>query len=143
MNDTIKMLEQVGNLLFFETRGFSMWPFLKGKDKLIVKRTSISELEVGDLVLYKPGNQLVCHRLVKKAKTNDKYTIYTRGDTSWGPAELIKEEKFLGKVIGVVKKNKVTYIDGLRQRFINRIILLILPLLILINKIYRFLFVKK
>lgn len=137
------MVEQVENLLFLEAKGFSMWPFLKGKDKLIVKRILLSELEVGDLVLYKTDHQLVCHRLVEKAKFNDKYTVYTQGDASSGPPELIREEMILGKVIGVMKKNRITYIDGPRQRFMNRVILLTLPLLNLMLKIYRFLRMKR
>jgi len=128
------MAEITENLLFIETKGFSMWPFLKGEEKLIVRKTPVSDLKLGDLVLYKIDNQLVCHRLVKKTRTNDGYHIYSRGDTSFGPAELVNEQMFLGKVIGIIKNNEITSFEGVRQRVINRISLIVLPLLNFIIK---------
>ncbi len=142
MNNTIKIEERRENLLFFQASGWSMWPFLKGKDKLVVKKTDPDALKIGDLVLYGTAKQLICHRLVKKTKTNDQYILYARGDASWGRPEPIKQEELLGKVVGVVKKHKITYIDGKKQRLINRIILFSLPIFILVNKAYNFFLVK-
>ncbi|MFC1674573.1 S24/S26 family peptidase [Candidatus Omnitrophota bacterium] len=143
MDQAIKVAEQAQDLSFFEARGFSMWPFLKERDKLLVKKTPLSRLEVGDLVLHRSNSSLVCHRLVRKSKSNGQCSIYTRGDASWSQPEAINQERVLGKVIGVMKENRIAYVDGVGQRLINRIILLILPLWRLVIKAYQFLFVRK
>lgn len=106
-----------------------MRPFLKGREKLIVRKVAVSDLKLGDLILYKIDNQLVCHRLVKKSRTNNGYLIYSRGDASSGTPELIKEQLFLGKVVSIIKENKVINLEGIRQEFINRISVFFLPLL--------------
>lgn len=132
------------NLLFIETKGFSMWPFLRGKEKLMVRRIPISELKLGDLILYKANNQSVCHRLVKKSQTNNGYLIYARGDASFGSAELVNEQMFLGKVIGIIKNDKITSLEGARQRVINRISSIISPLLnFIIKSLYQVLLKRK
>jgi hypothetical protein len=120
-----------------------MWPFLRGKEKLIIRKVSISDLKLGDLMLYKADKNVICHRLVKKARDKNRYIIYARGDASLGSPEPVKEEMFLGKVIGVVKNNKIIYYDGPKQRFINRIILVVLPLINFMGKVYAFLFVRR
>jgi len=113
-----------------------MWPFLKGREKLMVKRIPISELKLGDLILYKADSQPVCHRLVKKSKTNNGYLIYARGDASFGAAERVNEEMFLGKVIGIIKNDKITSLEGIGQRVLNRVSSIISPIF---NSILKFL----
>ncbi|MFH1504505.1 MAG: nucleotidyltransferase family protein [Candidatus Omnitrophota bacterium] len=54
------------DLSFFETSGFSMWPFIKQGQKLIIKKILPESLKIGDIILYQEDNQKVCHRLVKK-----------------------------------------------------------------------------
>lgn len=118
-----------------------MWPFLKGKEKLMVRRIPISELKIGDLILYKANNQSVCHRLVKKSQTNNGYLIYARGDASFGSPELVNEQMFLGKVTGIIKNDKITSLEGIRQRVINRISSIISPLFnFIVKSCYKVLF---
>jgi len=76
--DKIMALKQESpDLFFFEATGFNMWPFLRSKDKLIVKKTSFKDLKIGDIILYVKSNQLVCHRLVKKIKGKQRYLLYS------------------------------------------------------------------
>jgi len=53
-----------GDLFLFETSGFSMWPFIRQGERLLVKRVFPDELRRGDLVLYQQNEKLVCHRLI-------------------------------------------------------------------------------
>lgn len=117
------------DLLFFETSGFSMWPFLRQGEKLIVKKTNPGDLSVGDVILYRFEKELACHRLVKKVRAKNEYKLYARGDNSLSAPELVLEGALQGKVIGVVKRNgKVTDISALMPRLLNRIIVTIAPL---------------
>lgn len=122
-------------LSLFETKGFSMWPFLRQGEKLIVKKAPMESLKVGDIILYQGDNQLVCHRLVKKVKNQDEYLFYSRGDNSNSSPELITKEKFLGKITGILRKNgKITNLMGRKQQFIHRFIVIFSPLIVKIIK---------
>ena len=115
--------KQSQELIFVETTGFSMWPFLKAGEKLIIKKTSIEDLKVGDIILYWSDNQLVCHRLVKRVRDVDGYLLYTRGDNSSSLPTLVTEQMFLGKAIGIIRNGKTISLIG-RRRFINRAIII-------------------
>lgn len=114
------------DLLFFKTSGFSMRPFLKEGEKLVIKKTAAKDLRIGDIILYRLDNRLVCHRLIKKTKG---YSIYTRGDNcdkSDGP---ISQDAVLGAAIAVMKNNHLISLTGWRRFFLNPLIAVIAPFL--------------
>ncbi len=128
-------------VFFLETSGFSMWPFLRQGEKLIIKKTSPCDLSVGDIILYRTEKQLVCHRLVKKVRAKNECKLYARGDNSLSAPEFVSEGALQGKVIGVVKRNgRVTDISTLMPRLLNRIIVAIAPLVSCYLKPFYFMF---
>ena len=56
----------------------SMEPTLRVNDLVVVKKTS--EYNVGDIVVYQQGNQLVIHRIIEK--NDEEATITTKGDAN-------------------------------------------------------------
>ncbi|MFH1245945.1 MAG: nucleotidyltransferase family protein [Candidatus Omnitrophota bacterium] len=106
-------------VFFFQTSGFSMWPFLRPGTKLVVKRIPVKELRVGDIILYRQDGQTVCHRLVKTADAKGP-ALYARGDNSASPAEYVREGLILGKAIGMIKKGRICRLTGTRRHLINR-----------------------
>ena len=126
------------NLSFFETTGFSMWPFLRTNDKLIVKKSYLNKLNIGDIILYSKDNHLICHRLIKKIRHNDRYTLYVRGDNSKS-IELVYEHMFEGKVVAVLRNNRSRNITLGYQQFINFMIVIFNPLIRGSLKIAKFL----
>ncbi|MBU2436492.1 MAG: S24/S26 family peptidase, partial [Candidatus Omnitrophica bacterium] len=72
------------NLFLFKTSGFSMWPFLRGGQKIIIKKVLVRDLKVGDLILYRKDNQTICHRLIKKTREGQGQMLYVRGDNAFG-----------------------------------------------------------
>lgn len=125
------------DLFFYETTGYSMWPFIRAGEKLIVKKLPVENLRAGDVILYWSNNQLICHRLVKKVKNKQKYLLYARGDNSTSSPELIEEEAYLGKAAGIVKNNEIFSFTGWKAYFFNRVIILIGPWIGLSAKIIR------
>ena len=103
----------MNDVAFFETAGFSMWPFLRPGQRLIIKPCAVSELKTGDMVLYQNDNQLVCHRLIKKEKHAQEYLLYTRGDNSNYRLECIPESRLKGKVIGIAKESRVINLSNM------------------------------
>lgn len=124
------------DLIFIDTSGFSMWPFLKPGQKLVIKKVPIRDLRVGDIILYRANNQLVCHRLLKKTIDKKRNLFYVRGDNSLSLPELLQEEMFLGKVIGTLKNGKMINLAGRKQQFINRLIVEIAPLVTTFKPFY-------
>ncbi len=119
--------KELAGLSFFETTGFSMWPFLKAGEKLLTKRTQAGNLNVGDIIVYRTDNQLVCHRLIKKIKQRERYLLYVRGDSSVSSPEPITEEMFLGKAMGIIKNGKIVSLNQTKGQLINRLIVLVAP----------------
>ena len=130
------------DLIFIEVTGFSMWPFLKAGEKLLIKKFSIEDLRVGDIIIYRADNQLVCHRLVKRSKTENGHLLFARGDNSSSLPTLVTEQMFLGKIIGIIKNGQAISLIGIRRRFINRAIVIIAPLVSIGIKICKIIFEK-
>lgn len=131
------------NLFFFDTSGFSMWPFLKGKEKLVIKKIPIQELEAGDIILYKENNQFICHRLIKKTKGKDGYLLYARGDNQANISGLVTEEMFQGKVIGVFGNGKLVNLEAVSSKLINRFFVIAGPFFGKASRIIKALIPKK
>lgn len=138
------MDKQEGEISLFQTAGFSMWPFLNPCQKIIVKRLPAADLKLGELVLYKTNDQLVCHRFIKRIKKSSGYFIYTQADASClSRPEAIMEERLCGKVIGIVKGDRIVNMERIRQRYINILIIIFAPILCAGFNVYRLLRRKK
>ena len=134
------MDKQEDEVSFFQTSGFSMWPFLKSGQKIIVKRAEIANLKLGDLILYRADKNIVCHRFINRIKRKDGYFFYAQADASClSSPEAIKEGAFLGKVIGIMSDSRIISLEQRRQRYINISIIFLAPLLCAGLKIYRLL----
>ena len=101
---------------YLETTGFSMWPFLRKEDRIIVEDVPVKELNPGDIVLYKVDAQPICHRLVAKRKSAGKYLLFARGDyvPSW-KTERVIEEQLSGRICGIVRSSQ----NGGRTRIVS------------------------
>ena len=128
------IMNNTEGLLFFDTSGFSMWPFMRQGEKLVIKKARIDDLRVGDIILYRANNQIVCHRLVKKIMTEDGYSLYARGDNSNSSPELVPEAMFSGKAIGIIKSGKVISLTNCGRRLNSRLIVMIAPLIAAANR---------
>ena len=121
--------EVIGNLSFFETTGFSMWPFIRQSDKLIVKKCLVTDLRRGDVILYSFDNKLICHRLIKKINNRDGFSLFVRGDNSGWKYELISEDMVMGKAVALIRNSYVITFTSPLSIFINRCIVFVSPFL--------------
>ena len=112
------MPDMEDNLVLIETGGFSMWPFLLPKEKVVVRKVSWDELSCGDIIIYRANNQLVCHRLVRKSKDN----LFARGDNSSWRVELVKSRMLDGKVTAIIRNGKIVDLTCWRRRFLGCLI---------------------
>ncbi len=120
------------NKHYFETTGFSMWPFLRQQDRIIVEEATCSDLNSGDLIVYKLEGKSVCHRLVKKRISAGRCFLLTRGDyaPSW-KTEKVDPMQVTGRVSTIVRGSRIITVKGAWQTFTGRMIILFFPVVVL------------
>jgi hypothetical protein len=89
---------QEGYGVLLKTRGHSMVPIIRSDGLIQVEPARPEDLLLGDIVVYRRGDQVVAHRLVAK-RQEENLRLFTRGDTfSWQSREEIRPEQVLGRV---------------------------------------------
>jgi len=121
----------------FETSGFSMWPFLRGREKLLIKKVPVEDLKIGDIILYEKDTQKICHRLVKKKNGREGVSLFVRGDNAPYSSERVTEQMYSGKAVGILNKGRTFDLTSRRSRFINRTIVFAAPIISAGNRIIR------
>lgn len=115
--------EKYPGLTLVNSDGLSMWPFFKPGDKLIIEKFSLGEMRIGDIILYKEDARMICHRLVKKIKYENRDMLFAKGDSSFNPSSPIIEENIIGKVAGLIRDNsRIIDLTGFRCRVFNKCI---------------------
>ena len=115
-------------LIFIETSGVSMRPFLWSGEKVIVKKTNDTELNRGDLVIFRLEGNLFCHRFLCKRIINNRMVFLMRGDCNPTGKEEIFYEQIVGKVVGILKGEKVIDLTAWKWQLMNHAALLLAPL---------------
>ena len=100
--------ELIGNVAFIKLQvgGYSMFPFLKNGDIVTIKKCGIDEFKIGNVIVFKNGNKLIAHRLIKFAKVNNKKCFILKGDSCSKKDKIITEDFVVGKVVSFFKKGK-------------------------------------
>ncbi len=99
--------EDLFTILF---EGFSMYPFLKPGDRLVMKKDRPSSINVGDIVLFEndqPGlsRGLIAHRVIRIIS---KGGYLTKGDNLPRPdPELKSWDQILGQVVLVLRGERL------------------------------------
>lgn len=89
---------------FLEVSGGSMWPLLRAKDKVLIRRVSARSLRPGDVVAYRDRGRIVCHRLADKAEAGGRLELRCRGDADPRAApEKVPEDRYEGKVVAIAR----------------------------------------
>lgn len=88
--------------------GQSMFPTLRHKDRVLVKRLSLHQIKPLDIILFNKDSRIICHRVVKIFKDSDnKVIFYTKGDCNFKSMERVYEEEILGKAVGVFNNKRI------------------------------------
>jgi len=110
----------------------SMEPTIKVRDAIIVKKTSVSKLEKGDIITFNSTDErfsgaTITHRIVEIIKdTKGKPMLRTKGDNNnVEDATLVRNKDLVGKVI--LKIPKVGYIQYFLSTAYGWIIAVVIP----------------
>jgi len=91
-------------LIEIESRGVSMLPLIRAKDKIHIEIIKPNQqLHLGDVVVFPFHGQLLCHRIV----WINKNAVITKGDNTWR-GEMVKPLKnIIGRVILVKRRRQI------------------------------------
>ncbi|NJD54883.1 MAG: hypothetical protein FIA94_00580 [Nitrospirae bacterium] len=85
------------------TRGMSMFPLVSTGDKITIAPGG--NYEIGDLIVFKRDDQMVCHRLVRIFAKDGNNCYQTHGDSFFHPDDPVTADQILGKVIQIERAN--------------------------------------
>lgn len=96
----VERLLAEGRDVMLVPKGRSMLPFIRGgTDKVLLRKPSVSELSVGDIVLArKDGGQYVMHRII--AIAGERITLM--GDGNLHGTEVVEKKDVAGKVMEIL-----------------------------------------
>lgn len=107
-------------------RGFSMYPFVRTGDTLLIEPKTPAELNIGDIIFYRRSTGLyVAHRLIKK---NDSATLITKGDNLHYYDEPVPAEQVLGRVVSVERDGHYQSLDSWLNKAVSRFWTMLSPI---------------
>ena len=101
-------------LVAISVTGGSMFPVLFSGDKVLVKKSSLEDLSLGDIVVWVDhSNQRLAHRIVSMDKSSTPPLITTKGDVHFEPDPPVEFNRVLGKVVAVLQDGEPKWIKEL------------------------------
>ncbi|MCM8786460.1 MAG: S24 family peptidase [Candidatus Omnitrophica bacterium] len=92
--------------LLFKLTGSSMYPLIREGSYILVKPTK--KIFFGELVVFKEGDKIICHRLIFKKN----HFFYSKSDTELFRIEKLNIENILGKVVMVIDFKKRIFLNN-------------------------------
>lgn len=108
------------DIFLFRADGGSMWPFIRGGDRLLCRSGVLPR--VGELALYRNNGRVICHR-VTGIQEGQSPIFKLRGDFSGGPEEPVEAARITGVVIEILRGGRA--INAGRTK--GRLLLALLP----------------
>lgn len=105
-----------GPLIAISVTGASMFPVLLSGDKVLVKRSSLAELSIGDIVVWADEtNHHVAHRIVSIDTSSTPALITTKGDVTLQSDWPVEFRVVLGKVVAALRDGELIWIKELES----------------------------
>ena len=89
-------------LIAFTVAGSSMFPVLVSGDKMLVKRSSLEDLKIGDIVVSADQSHKRAHRIVSIDASSTPVQITTKGDVHYAADLPVGIDSIVGKVVAVL-----------------------------------------
>lgn len=121
------MLEK-GKSIRFQAKGWSMRPFIRDGDFIVVSPVKRSSIRKGDVVFHSNAeNKIMVHRIIRKHKKNDRMTVLIKADASLGSPERVDIHNVLGKVVAIERNGREKRLDRKLYQIIGLFFAVISP----------------
>ncbi len=101
-----------------------MYPCINPGDALDIEYKKSEEIKIGDIAVYRRGNNLFAHRVIDKGYQEDSAYIVTRPDTSSeGHDGPIFDADIAGVVVGIERKGRIRQPEKIKSPLVKRIYL--------------------
>lgn len=110
----LKLWQQVEGEHWIPIHGRSMQPLLHDGDAVRVRHGTLPQRR-GDLVVFRQGEQLVTHRVLR-IHYGAEMIFHTQGDNTWRPDPPVAQTAVLGRVTHLRRSGAVVDLDRRRWR---------------------------
>ena len=117
--------------------GCSMSPFVRSGDILTIKPSNVTKISIGDIIVFRMGQRMVAHRLIKKYKQKGKIVLLTKGDSLTYYDHPVFPKDLLGRVVSIERENRRINQDNARWRLLNRSLAKVSPFSLSIYPVLR------
>ena len=93
-----------GHTMRYRALGGSMSPFIKNGSILTIKPGG--RAFIGDVILYRSGNGMIAHRVIRRKDFDEGTFLVTKGDNLRHPDALVTPSDILGKVVRMESNGK-------------------------------------
>ena len=101
---TTELLSQ-GTTVHFRPSGRSMYPSIREGELITVEPVEVSDVKLGDIVLYRSERGPIAHRVVEIA-SRDALVFRLRGDASLSCDQPVAGRQILGRVTAVERNHR-------------------------------------
>jgi len=117
-----------GKSIRFQAKGWSMRPFIRDGDFIVVSPVKSSSIRKGDVVFYSDAeNKIIVHRIIRKYKKNDRIIVLIKADASFGSPEKVDIHNVLGKVVAIERNGREKRLDRKLYQIIGLFFAVISP----------------
>jgi len=98
----------------FQAKGWSMRPFIRDGDFIVVSPIKNSSIKTGDVVFcITTGNKVIVHRVIKKYKKDEdkRIIMFIKGDATFSSPEKVEMQDVLAKVVEVERNGRKKRLD--------------------------------
>ena len=96
-----------GKRVRFRAPGRSMYPTIRENEAITVEPVEPRNVKVGDIILYRFGENVVAHRVIQIEKSKGNTLHFILREDTWGLVdEPVEAEQILGKVVSVERAGR-------------------------------------
>jgi len=103
-----------GKSIRFQAKGWSMRPFIRDGDFIVVSPIENSSIKAGDVVFHlTTENKVIVHRVIRKHKKDkdNRIIMFIKGDAAFSSPEKVDIKNVLGKVVAVERNGRKKRLD--------------------------------
>lgn len=132
--------------VFEVSSAYSMSPFLRIGDQISTVKSTLEDLSLGDILIFRTRDNFCVHRFLYKYKpknrknprSHNSYLLITKGDNLINPDYPLTEDQIFGKAITIRRGIREIHLENALWRKINYIIGIIFLYQVYALKPYRF-----